>query len=203
MLLQAQKAGVAKIVATPHFYMHKDTVDAFLDRRSAAMKILGNYLAKNSSLNIEIVPAAEVALERNLLSADLKKLTIGNTDAILIEMPQVGRWYSWMIDMLYEIEAKFSLSVILAHIDRYPKENAEMILDHGFTVQINAESLVNGSFFERKRLRSLCRSGLVHLIGSDAHDVDQRSYRELITASRKLPASMLSSFERNAMDILQ
>ena len=60
-----------------------------------------------------------------------------------------------------------------------------------------------GSFFEKRRLRSLCNQGLIHLIGSDAHDVKERSYQELITASRKLPNSLLTYFEANANDILK
>ncbi len=203
MLKQAQKAGVAKIVATPHFYVHESNVDDFLKRRFVAVEELNNYIALDSSLNIEIIPAAEVALEKGLFSVDLRKLTIGNTNYILIEMPQMGKWYSWMFDMLYEIESKFSLSVILAHVDRYSQENMEKLLELDFVTQINAESLISGSFFAKRRMRSLCKNGLVHLIGSDAHDTEERSYRELIAASRKLSLQMLDYFEQNANDVLK
>ena len=105
--------------------------------------------------------------------------------------------------MLYEIESKFSLSIVLAHVDRYEKENVDKLLDMGFTAQINASSLVKGSFFEKRRLRSLCNQGLIHLIGSDAHDVKERSYHEMIIASHKLPQSLLDYFEYNANEILK
>ena len=203
MLKQAQKAGVAQIVATPHFYSHKDTLEAFLDRRNKAVEALNSYIASNGSCDIEIIPAAEVALEKNLLSFDLKKLAIANTDYILIEMPQIGLWRSWMFDLLYQIESDFSLSVILAHIDRYSPENIQKLLELDFITQINAESLVAGSLVFRKKMRSLCKKGLIHLLGSDAHDLEKRSYRDLILAKRKLPSSLLGYFEMNSYSILK
>lgn len=203
MMKQAKEAGVTKIVATSHFYAHRDSVDDFLNRRNAACAVLNDYLAEDSSIGIQIIPAAEVALESDLLSVDLRKLVVQGTKYILIEMPMFSRWHSWMYDMLYEIESKYALSIILAHVDRYEKDNVDRLLDMGFTAQINASSLVKGSFFEKRRLRSLCNQGLIHLIGSDAHDVKERSYQELITASRKLPNSLLTYFEANANDILK
>ena len=202
MLKQAQKAGVVKIVATPHFYMRKDTIDFFLKRRCTALSLLTNYIAQDSSCDIRIIPAAEVALDRNLLSIDLPQLKIGNTNYILIEMPQNCQWFSWMFDILYEIESKFSLSVILAHVDRYPEKYLEQLLDLGFVLQINAESLIGHRFFTKKRLISYCKKGLIHLIGSDAHDETIRSYSGFISASRKLPQTILNYFESNANEIL-
>ncbi len=202
MLEQAKKAGVTTIVATPHFYLHKDSLDAFLERRNAASDLLKNYIAQNSRFNIEIRAAAEVALENKLLSQDLRKLAIEGTNSILIEMPLFGRWHSWMYEMLYDIESQFKLDVIIAHIDRYPKENIPRLLEMGFTTQINADSLVKGSFFEKRRMRALCNNRFAHLIGSDAHDTVERNYENLISASRKLPSSLLTYFVQNAKDIL-
>ncbi|MBQ7364972.1 MAG: hypothetical protein IJW46_05190 [Clostridia bacterium] len=202
MLNAAKKAGVTKIVATPHFYSHKDSLHSFLERRSTAITELRNYIAENSSIGIDIICGAEVALGHKLLSHDLKQLTIEGTNAILIEMPMFDHWQSWMFDMLYEIESRFSLTVILAHVDRYGKEKAERLLDMGFLAQINAESLVRGSFGEKRRMRSFCKNGAIHLIGSDAHDISERTYTDLILASKKLPRALLSYFEENALDIL-
>ena len=190
-------------MATPHFYKHKDNVEEFLERRNRAFVEINNYIASNSSFDIEIVPAAEVALEKDLLTVDLRKLTIGDTDNILIEMPQSGRWYSWMFDMLYEIESRYSLNVILAHVDRYSKENMEKLLELGFISQINAESLVTGSFSSKRRMRSLCKKGAVHLIGSDAHDPTERSYREMVAVSKKIPKAILQDFDYNANQMIK
>lgn len=202
MLQEAKKAGVTKIVATPHFYLHSDSLDAFLDRRDRAKECLSNYIAENSSCDIQIIAGAEVALERGLLTLDLKRLAIENSNLILIEMPMFGHWQTWMFDMLYEIESKYSLSVVLAHVDRYDRDKRERLLDMGFVSQINAEALVSGSLLERHRLRTLCRNGLIHLIGSDAHDTKERTYSELLTASKKLPESLLTYFYENSLDLL-
>lgn len=203
MLNQAKKAGVATIVATPHFYLHKNNLDAFLERRKQACSELNNYIAGNSSIGIRVIPAAEVALESKLLTIDLRKLAIEGTDSILIEMPMFGGWHSWMYDMLYEIESRFSLNVILAHVDRYEKENVSRLLDMGFIAQINAESLVKGSFFRKRKMLSLCQNGAIHLLGSDAHDSVERSYQDMILASKKLSPELLSYFDTNAKQIIK
>lgn len=203
MLKQAKKAGVATIVATPHFYLHRDSLDSFLERRNKAYSVLKDYLAKDSSIGIDVVCGAEVALESKLLTLDLKKLAIEGTNSILIEMPMFGAWHSWMFHMLYEIESRFSLNVILAHVDRYGKESCARLLDMGFTAQINAEALVRGSFFQKRRFMNLCREGAVHLIGSDAHDTKERSYDDLILLSKKASSDLLEYFDLNAKDVLK
>jgi len=202
MLQEAKKAGVTKIVATPHFYPHKDSIEDFLLRRDRARAEMSGLLSQHSELEIEIIYGAEVALDRDLLALDLTKLQIGNSGTILIEMPLFERWQSWMYDVLYEIESKFSLTVILAHVDRYSKDQVDHVLDMGFLAQINAESLVSGSFFEKRRFLKMCKEGRIHLIGSDAHDIQDRTYRDLILAYKRLPLAILSAFEDNADEFL-
>ena len=88
----AEKAGVKKIVATPHFYNNKDNLSEFLDRRDAGYNALKNTLtAKN--INIEIIKAAEVNLQVDLFKNDLRKLCIGDTNYLLLSPnpPKIGR----------------------------------------------------------------------------------------------------------------
>ena len=40
MLQREQEQGVEKIIATPHFYAHRDTVSQFLFRREEAIRLL-------------------------------------------------------------------------------------------------------------------------------------------------------------------
>ena len=64
----AHSIGVNKIIATPHFYPHKHTVDAFLERRASAYKNLVS--AKEFNKDVQIKLAAEVLLCDNIHMLD-------------------------------------------------------------------------------------------------------------------------------------
>lgn len=201
MILQAKKAGVATIVATPHFYSSKETVEDFLQRRNAAYLEMKDYFAKKHSLDMPIIPGAEVALEKEIINVkDPQSLCIGNTKYIMMEMPKNGRFYSWMYDYLYHLESHHGLRVILAHVDRYSVDAIQKLLDLGFCAQVNADSLISGK--NRKLLRAYCEEGLIELVGSDAHDDKLRCYRPLITLQKKLSGELLTYFYNNSLEIL-
>lgn len=201
LLTQAEKAGVAMIVATPHFYAHKHSVDRFLQKRDAGYLALSSYYESQGIATMPIIKGAEVALEHRLVSIpELRRLAIEGTDYILIEMPMTDQWQGWMYDLLYEIEAKHHLHVIIAHVDRYPIKNTAKLLDMGFAAQINASGLVKG--LHKRKLHSFCTDGLVQMIGSDAHDDKKRNYGDMIRAKKSISKEMMSFFYTNSLEIL-
>ena len=201
MLLQAKKAGVATVVATPHFYPSVESVASFLQRRNKYLSLFENYLAEKDSKGISIIAGAEVAVEKELLSVEnLKDLCIGDTNYILIEMPKSDVFYSWMYDFLYHVEAEAGLKVILAHVDRYSTKNMRKLLDMGFVAQVNASSLVHGK--HRRELLRHCEEGAIELIGSDAHNDKDRGYAPLIACGKKIDTQVLSGFYRASIDVL-
>ena len=202
LLIQAKKAGVTTIVATPHFYASKTNLDEFLAKREEGYSALLRLMEEKPEIAIPIRLGAEVALEKKLWElSDLTRLAIENTNHILIEMPMFRQWRSWMFDHLYEIQKNNRLQVILAHIDRYPDQNIEKLFDMSFSLQINATAMVKGR--AKRYYRSLCEEGLVHLIGSDAHDIKDRNYKDMTIAHKKLSPEVQSFFYDNAIEILK
>jgi protein-tyrosine phosphatase len=68
---------------------------------------------------------------------------------------------------------------IIAHAERYGclrKESTEHLVELGAYIQLNARSVLGKSGLEPKQFcKKLLKSGLVHFIASDAHDLKRRS----------------------------
>ena len=106
----------------------------------------------------------------------LRKLVIGGSHYILVEMP-VCRWSERMIHDLEMIRTNLGLTPIIAHLDRYLTPfNAGRILRQVSELPVMVQ--VNGEFFlqratVRRALRML-ECGQIHLLGSDCHNLTDR-----------------------------
>ncbi|HRR75508.1 MAG TPA: capsular polysaccharide biosynthesis protein [Ruminococcus sp.] len=168
-----KEQGVGRIVATPHFYAHREkSVERFLKKREEAFRAL----KKSSPAVGDIILGAEVAIENGLSKLpEIEKLAFQGTDVILLELPY--RAYShWMSDEIYDISTKFGLKVVIAHIHRYldyySKSDYEEILSAKAVFQVNNEAF--GSFRERRFVKKLIKSGLPVIFGSDSHNMGSR-----------------------------
>ena len=176
MLLAEARQGVEHVVATPHFYARRDSVDGFLHRRREAAKEIARLYEHDQRLP-DITLAAEVYYFPGISETDiLPRLTIGGGRYILIEMPK-SPWTDNMYRELARIYEYHRLIPVLAHIDRYisplrthgiPKRLAELPV----LVQANAsfftDRYTSGQAFK------LLSSGMIHLLGSDCHNMDDR-----------------------------
>ena len=176
MLMSEARQGVGHVVATPHFYARRDSVESFLKRRHAAAQALTELLSEDEDLP-GITIGAEVYYFAGMSDADvLQQLTIGDSRYIMVEMPSAP-WTDGMYRELRAIWEKQRLVPILAHVDRYiapfrthgiPKRLAELPV----LVQANA------SFFLDKHSSGLAfkllSAGKIHLLGSDAHNMRSR-----------------------------
>ncbi len=181
----AKECGVTRIVATPHFYPHRDSVESFLARRDAAYRRLAGSLDNS----VEIIPGAEVLLCDNLESLPgFEKLCVSGTKTLLLELPFsdfTREHYYSVCEIL-----KMGLEVVLAHVDRYPPENIEQLLGVGAAAQINVDSLA--SFGKRKKLYEWLERKCVVAIGSDIHGPDKRAYKRFLAAKKKISAYLES-----------
>lgn len=171
MLETMKSFGVDKVVATPHFYGEIDTIDNFLENRRTAYESIIDYVPDG----MEIILGAEVFLDYELHKKDVRKLAIGNTDYLLLEMPY-GRWEPWVFDEIFKISINHNLEIIIAHLDRYldivSNENIKQLLKMGVKYQINVNDL--GGFLRKSNAINLMKSGTAHFIGSDCHNMEQR-----------------------------
>jgi len=194
-LAKAAGAGVGKIVATPHFYMQRHTVESFLLRRDISFEKLETVL--DGSLSV--VKAAEVTLAYDLCALPgLEKLCIGNTNYILLEMPG-HNWTYWVIDALYKITSQRGLRPIIAHVDRYDPALLDDLIDLGVLFQVNASAL--SMLFKRGLYLKMIRNGSIHVLGSDVHGPGEE-YDDFAKAV-KLLKGKADDLTRNAEAILR
>lgn len=173
--LQAEQ-GVTHVVATPHFYPHHDSPEAFLKRRLEAENQLRKAMSQETGLP-ELIMGAEVYYFSGISDSDiLPRLTIGENRYILIEMPQLP-WTESMFRELEQIWLKWGITPIVAHVDRYlsplrTHHIPERLAKLPVVVQANA------NFFLQRSTRSMAlrmlRAGQIHLLGSDCHNMDSR-----------------------------
>ena len=177
MLRMESEQGIDCVVATPHFYPNYDSPERFLARRQRALEKLQEACAGNTGLP-EVKVGAEVYFYSGISDSDvITELTIAGKKCILIEMP-AAPWTESMYRELEKITIKQGLTPVIAHIDRYigpfrtcgiPERLAEMPV----IVQANAEFFLRRST-SAMALRML-REGRIHLLGSDAHNLKDRS----------------------------
>ena len=86
LLLDLQRqSGVDCLYLTPHFYPDEEKLDAFLSKRQKAWDDLSADFDSLDKLQLRL--GAEVGYCRELLSLDLQKLTLGESNYLLLELP--------------------------------------------------------------------------------------------------------------------
>ena len=178
MLKASAEYGIKTMVATPHFYIYKNTADEFYARRKDSYERLLSYISQNGITDIpDIVLGAEVYYFRGITNYDgLDKLKIADTDYMLLEMP-FEKWQERVLDDVWNLKEKLGITPVIAHIDRYidfqkGTDNIERLFEMDIPIQMNAE-FVNG-FFTKKKALKLITDGHVRVLGSDCHNMDSR-----------------------------
>lgn len=175
----ANKHGIKRIFATPHFYPNSHTVDEFIRRRNSAYSLL---MSKRTEEMPEVKLGAEVLICNGLENLPvLDKLFMSGTNTLLLELP-FAEFREEYGDCVYSLTRR-GVRVIMAHADRYPSSHVEKMLYNGAELQINAYSLL-----KPRRLIGWLEKGVVAAIGSDIHGVDKKAYPAFIKALKKISA---------------
>lgn len=175
MLKMLHAQGIDRVVAAPHFYMTRDNTMDFFARRSEAINELANETKEMNNLP-KVVVGAEVLLFPELSGmTDLEKFCIQGTNYMLIEMP-FGKWSNMTYETLGRIRAS-GIIPIIAHFERYikiQKDNGMIfrLLDTGCMLQANANFFNKRS--TRRKAMGLLREEIIHFVGSDCHDMENR-----------------------------
>ena len=176
-LTMAKNAGVTRLIATPHFYPHRHTLDKFLSRRDASYKALN---AEIKEAVPEILLGAEVLVCPGFENFEgIEKLCISGTNYMLVELPfsNFNEEYAITVKKIM----KKGIEVVLAHVDRYPPKDIELMIDMGVKyMQINAESI--SGLFKNKNVMRWIKEGRVVALGSDIHGEDKKAYTRFIKA---------------------
>ena len=177
MLEESYRQGITDIVATPHFYINKDNIESFLEKRNNAYDIIkGKISDRNDVPNIYL--GAEVYFFNGISRYDgLDKLCINNSKYMLLEMP-FNKWSSKVLTEVENIIFDRKIIPIIAHIERYldlqhGTDNINNLFSLEVIIQANA-SYVNYMFSRKKALKWI-DNNIIQLMGSDAHNMDSRA----------------------------
>lgn len=175
MLASSAAMGVTEIVSTSHCYPYSsEDAEGFLKRRDEAYERL---LEKAAEINAEI-PRIRLGCELHLTCdlsqmQSLNKLCISGTDYLLLEMPS-SPWSDTILDIVYKLSIS-GIRPIIAHMERNLDQKREFlsaIFSLDVLFQINAESL--GISKLKKPIDKLFENKLVHMVGSDMHNMTSR-----------------------------
>ena len=192
----ARQSGVSCIMATPHFYPAEEGVAKFLERRDRAYNRLLEALEGTA---IRIVPGAEVLICDNIENLPMiEELCIKGTHTLLLELPftDFDKGYRSSVSALI----KRGINVVIAHADRYNRENIDSLIAVGAKIQLNSASL--SSLFVKKHLYAWIDAGVVVGLGSDIHREDKKAYKNFQTALRKMGSKRAEKIMLAAWNIL-
>lgn len=177
MIDEAYSQGVRIMVATPHYYPgHKNQSKEHIERVYAEVlsKVKEKYSDFTLLLGNEIYYKDEV-VER-LKNREI--FTIADTRYILLEFSVMAE-YRYIHDAVRKC-VNNGYYPILAHIERYRclyknEENVSELIKTGAYMQINAENFKQGFLVSgRSYCLKLLQNKMIHFIGSDCHNMDER-----------------------------
>ena len=201
LLATLKGQGVDTLAATSHFYADREDPDHFLCRREQALASLYT--------DLQILPGAEVAYFPGMHQSEaLKDLCIGASQLLLVEMP-FRIWSDRVIREVLAIREQQGLQVVLAHVDRYRGREcmgrwAQTLLEEGVLFQVNADALLKT--FGTGSLMAMVRSGNIHFLGSDCHNLTNRAPvigAAVAKLSRKLGDEALQTLDAQARELLK
>jgi protein-tyrosine phosphatase len=201
MLTRTAEQGIGLICATPHFYPSSDDPESFLRHREHAWNKLVPLLEEGHP---KVVLGAEVyyfsGISRNEQIADLR---IGKTRLLLVEMP-FEKWSDAMVREIAALNDRHGIQVVLAHIERYMRDQSrdvwDFLLDSNVVMQSNAEFFLD--WRTKRKAARMVREGRVHIIGSDAHNMDKRAPK-VGDAMKALSEEEANALRENSYEILR
>ena len=173
MLRFQRQSGVERLYLTPHFYPRRQGFEEFLEKRAAAWETLRTLTAGADIPEMRL--GAEVHYSPDILEMDLRRLTLGDTDFLLLEMPHMV--YPAYGEQVISRILEEGITPILAHVERFPyfrKDPAllKRLIDLGALGQVSADAL--HLKLDKGFAKACLGCGLAQLVGSDAHNMDDR-----------------------------
>ena len=176
MIRALSSQSVDTIVASPHFYLGKESIDSFLERRHSTFQELMKWAQEEERLP-GILLAAEVRFFEGMsYNEGIEKLRIGNSRCLLLEMP-FEKWKQRTLDEVRSIVVNRCLTVIIAHFEQYLRHNGNRrylddLIDMGAILQINTTSFIKRS--SRRVVLNFLKFGSNYVLGSDCHNMSDR-----------------------------
>jgi len=175
MLRACGEMGVDVMVATSHFYGHRESRERFERRRAASWQALSEGMRGKPGLP-KVVLGAEVAFSSHIVKhPELDGLCIGGTRTLLLEMP-FSSWTEYELDGVAALSLDRGYQVVLAHFERFlgmsgNEKMLERLMELPIRLQMNGERLLR---FGGGKWCEWFKDGRAGLLGSDCHNLDRR-----------------------------
>ena len=184
ILKQELQQGVTTVVFTPHYYGKFD-INTFLDSRKYSYQSMQQFVPDGMKIKL----GAEVHITGiNDPSYDtICKLAIEGTRCVLFEFPFLTTWPKNLISCVSNFIADTGYTPIIAHAERYEQffKNPTLLsvlISMGCYIQVST-----GAFLKKKSKKwaiKALQKGLVHCIGTDAHNITDRTCQDYLLAKQ-------------------
>lgn len=103
----------------------------------------------------------------------LERFRLEGTRLLLIEMP-VCKWTTRMVSSIQEVNSSETMTVLLAHIERYLRyqngKALEQLQKEGVLMQASTGFFIE----ERRTAMKMLKKGKIQLLGTDTHNMERR-----------------------------
>jgi protein-tyrosine phosphatase len=200
--------GITTMVATPHLFRRKTVEFSDInhpDKIRQAVALFNEKLAEEE-IGLTVLPGCEVPMFVDIIKFfdDQKILTINDSNRyICLEMPDTVIPPA-TDNIIFELSSR-GITPIITHPERnmvfyQMPDKLRRFVSLGCLAQITARSLIRGFGWGVARFtKKLLRQGLIHLMATDAHNVDKRP-PVMGDALKKLSKMM---GERRARDMVE
>lgn len=167
LLRMQSERGVERVLLTPHFYPLRESVEGFLKKREKSYTEL--LACINDVAMPQLMLGAEVRFSPKLMELDLRQLTVGQSNYLLLELPDTRT--APLLDVVVETLVSQNIIPIFAHIERCAtfRNDPALLLKYirkGALAQISINALCGS----KSNFAVAClQHGLAHVISSDIH----------------------------------
>ena len=203
MLAAEAEQGIDRVVLTPHFYAHVESMEVFLKRRAASFELLERSLDRKTGLPQRYIGAEVSYFPGMSRIGPIDQLCIQDTNALLVEMP-FCRWDGNVLEEIGYLVKTRGIRPIIAHVERYlgyqPSGVLRSLCESGIWIQANTEFFVN--WRTALKAKHMLKKGYLHFIGSDCHNMDRRR-PDMGMAIERLGADTLEYLEEMESRLLE
>lgn len=190
---RAHSAGVDVLCVTPHFYPHRHTVEIFRRKKEVGKALLEGIVPEG----LRLVFGAEVLLCEGLDGMEgLEELCFEGTSTMLLELPD-RPFNEDLADTVQRIEWR-GITVVYAHIERYPAATRRAALSVCSRVQMNYASVAG--LFRAGYAKKMAKEGHLVALGGDMHM--QGDPYKLLPRVKKVLGSAFGDVQKSAAELL-
>lgn len=170
--------GIRTVLATPHFYLHREDADSFFSRRADRSARLSEVCGVSDTPLPEFRLGAEVYLEHDLSDmTGLFSFRMADSDYVMFELPYTG-CNSSHVELIFNLCRRNGVKPILAHLDRYLPLLSDNVLNELLSLDDVVIQINNASLTRRlavKFTKKLINDGFPVIFGSDTHNMTDRA----------------------------